>query len=35
LSKSTIYEAPATLSGGIGLDQSAKDTLQEFLPESK
>jgi len=35
LSKSTIYEAPAALSGGIGLDQSARDTLQEFLPKSK
>jgi len=35
LSKSTIYEAPATLSGGVGLDQGAKDTLQEFLPKSK
>jgi len=35
LSKSTIYEAPAASSGGIGLDQSARDTLQEFLPKSK
>jgi hypothetical protein len=35
LSKSTIYEAPTTSGSGIGLDQGARDTLQEFLPKSK
>jgi len=30
LSKSTIYEAPATSSDGVGLDQGARDVLQEF-----
>ena len=35
LSKSTIYEAPTTSGSNIGLDQGARDTLQEFLPKSK